>query len=67
MDAEAIAADQTLNHAYAEGRADEREEWLPLAEKLRELFRLRQVAGGGAVFSLQDVLDLSKELARPYK
>jgi hypothetical protein len=53
--------------AEAEGRADEREEWLPLAEKLRELFRLRQVAGGGAVFSLQDVLDLSKELARPYK
>lgn len=42
----------------------ERRLWLPLADKLRELFRARQVAGGGAVFSLQDVLDLSAPLER---
>lgn len=66
MDAEAIAADQTLNHAYAEGRADEREQWLPLAMLVEKWVRHNQDQGAVTI-PLEGVLELSKELARLYK
>lgn len=66
MDAEAIAADQTLNHAYGAGRADEREEWLPLGRLVEKWVRHNQDQGAVTI-PLEGVLELSKELARLYK
>ena len=37
--------DQAQKEAYAEGRADERQEWLPVLEALKELSDLHAEAG----------------------
>lgn len=66
MNVTAITADQTLEHAYAEGRADEREEWLPLGRLVEKWVRHNQDQGAVTI-PLEGVLELSKELARLYK
>lgn len=46
MEASAITSDCTLERAYAEGRSDEREQWLGLAGELRaRILRRHQVNG----------------------
>lgn len=64
MDATAITSDCTLEHAYAEGSSDEREQWLGLAGELRARILHKHQSGGSLTLSLEDVLALSCELAR---
>lgn len=64
MNVLALTADDTLTRAYAEGRADEHEEWLPLADLLDEKFRLHQVDGGFVVLPVEAVMELSIALER---
>lgn len=52
-----------LTEAYAEGRADEREQWLPLAATLREHILNRHQVNGSLTLSLEDVLAISAALA----
>lgn len=57
-------AGQALNVAYAEGRSDEREQWLPLAAELRTAILLKHQHNGSLTLSLADVLSISAALAR---
>ena len=64
MDATAITSDCTLERAYAEGRSDEREQWLPLAGELSARILHKHQPGGALVLTLEDVLAISCELKR---
>lgn len=66
MDAQTIAAatDQVLWAAYSAGRADERQEWLPLSDELTEQFRLHQAGDGAVHLPAEAVLKLSIALER---
>lgn len=64
MDAAAITSDCTLERAYAEGRSDEREQWLGLAGELRARILRQHQANGSLTLSLEDVLAISAMLAR---
>ena len=55
MDAAAITSDCTLERAYAEGRSDEREQWLPLAGELRARILHKHQTGGTVRFVPQGV------------
>lgn len=63
MDASAITADTTLEHAYASGRSDEREQWVALANLLRAAFHGKQDEGS-VTLSLAEVLSISVALER---
>ena len=63
MDASAITADTTLQHAYASGRSDEREQWMPLANLLRAAFHGKQDEGS-VTLSLAEMLSISCALQR---
>lgn len=64
MNLTAITADETLTRAYAEGRADEREEWEPLSDLLAEKFRAHQAEDGRVVLPVEAVMELSIALER---
>jgi hypothetical protein len=54
---------RALNNAYASGRSDEREQWVPLANLLRAAFHGKQDEGS-VTLSLAEVLSLSVALQR---
>jgi DnaJ-class molecular chaperone len=61
-----VRTEETLEHAYAEGRSDEREQWVPLANLLRAAFHGKQDEGS-VTLSLAEVLSLSVALQRAEK
>jgi hypothetical protein len=52
------------SEAYNDGRADERQKWLPLAAELRTAILLKHQHNGSLTLSLADVLSISAALAR---
>jgi hypothetical protein len=57
-------ARDAYSSAYGDGRANEREQWLPLAGVLRAAILLKHQHNGSLVLSLADVLAISAALAR---
>jgi hypothetical protein len=58
-----VRTEETLEYAYAEGRSDEREQWVPLAHLLRAAFHGKQ-DNGAVLLSMEQVLSISVALER---